>query len=334
MLSLKDKVADKLSRLLGDSPPPPPSSSSPSQHSPPTARSEPDRGGSVSMEGLSPSRTSVISSFFLSFLPKIYSSTDGPTKPTRTLPCRSLPRRWKINSFSLKDKPLDCSTDSRTDTESDSADENYKEKLGDAPQGNCNGFQKVEKDSKAHDSGDFLSCLSEKSAFISEDLFEFLQSSLPSIVKGCKWVLLYSTLKHGISLQTLLRKSADLSGPCLLIAGDMQGAIFGGLLDGPLKTTPKRKYQGSNKTFVFTTIYGEPRLFRATGANRYYYMCVNDLLAFGGGGSFALCLEEDLLHGSSGPSETFGNLCLAHNPEFELKNVEVWCFTYSSRYLT
>jgi hypothetical protein len=29
------------------------------------------------------------------------------------------------------------------------------------------------------------------------------------------------------------------------------------------------------------------------------------------------------LHGSSGPSETFGNECLAHDAEFELKNVEV-----------
>lgn len=30
------------------------------------------------------------------------------------------------------------------------------------------------------------------------------------------------------------------------------------------------------------------------GANRYYYMCMNEFLAFGGGGSFALCLDEDL----------------------------------------
>lgn len=78
----------------------------------------------------------------------------------------------------------------------------------------------------------------------------------------------------------------------------MQGAVFGALLDGPLKPTPKRKYQvtvvthldsmhvyliylvaykhpivcsylrqlqGTNQTFVFTTIHGEPRLFRPTG---------------------------------------------------------------------
>jgi len=30
------------------------------------------------------------------------------------------------------------------------------------------------------------------------------------------------------------------------------------------------------------------------GANRYYLMCMNEFLAFGGGGNFALCLDEDL----------------------------------------
>ncbi|KAH9681712.1 TLDc domain-containing protein [Citrus sinensis] len=169
-----------------------------------------------------------------------------------------------------------------------------------------------------------LSNLREDSVFITSELYEFLQSSIPNLVKGCQWVLLYSTLKHGISLRTLIRKSADLSGPCLLVVGDRQGAVFGGLLECPLKPTPKRKYQGTNQTFVFTTIYGEPRLFRPTGANRYYYMCLNDLLAFGGGGNFALCLDGDLLSGTSGACDTFGNLCLAHNEDFELKNVEVF----------
>lgn len=172
--------------------------------------------------------------------------------------------------------------------------------------------------------------LTDNSTFVSPDLYEFFESCLPNIVKGCQWVLLYSTLKHGISLRTLIRKSAELSCPGLLIVGDMQGAVFGGLLDCPLKPTAKRKYQGTNQAFVFTTIYGPPRLFRPTGTNRYYYMCLNDLLALGGGGNYALSLSEDLLTGTSGPCDTFGNLCLAHSPEFELKNVELWGFTHAS----
>lgn len=176
--------------------------------------------------------------------------------------------------------------------------------------------------------------ITESSAFISADLCEFLHACLPNIVRGCKWVLVYSTLKHGISLRTLLRRSAELPGPCLLVAGDKQGAVFGALVECPLTTTPKRKYQGTSQTFLFTTIYGQPRIFRPTGANRYYYMCMNEFLAFGGGGSFALCLDEDLLKATSGPSETFGNECLASSTEFELKNVELWGFAHASQYLS
>ncbi|XP_010412687.1 PREDICTED: oxidation resistance protein 1 [Camelina sativa] len=176
--------------------------------------------------------------------------------------------------------------------------------------------------------------LTESSVFITANLCEFLQACLPNIVRGCKWFLLYSTLKHGISLRTLLRRSGELPGPCLLVAGDKQGAVFGALLECPLRPTPKRKYQGTSQTFLFTTIYGEPRIFRPTGANRYYLMCMNEFLAFGGGGNFALCLGEDLLKATSGPSETFGNECLASSTEFELKNVELWGFAHASQYLS
>ncbi|CAA7024263.1 unnamed protein product [Microthlaspi erraticum] len=176
--------------------------------------------------------------------------------------------------------------------------------------------------------------LTEESAFISANLCEFLHACLPNIVRGCKWILLYSTLKHGISLRTLLRRSAELPGPCLLVAGDKQGAVFGALLECPLTPTPKRKYQGTSQTFLFTTIYGQPRIFRPTGANRYYLMCTNEFLAFGGGGNFALCLDEDLLKATSGPSETFGNECLASSSEFELKNVELWGFAHASQYFS
>ncbi|CAH1436268.1 unnamed protein product [Lactuca virosa] len=170
------------------------------------------------------------------------------------------------------------------------------------------------------------------SVFISSNLSQFFQSCLPNIVKGCKWVLIYSTLKHGISLRTLIRNTFEVSGPCLLITGDNKGAVFGGLINCPLTPTPQRKYQGTVQTFVFTTLYGAPTLFRPTGANRYFYICSNDMLAFGGGGSFALRLDGDLLTGTSGPCDTFGNRCLAHNEEFELKNVELWGFTHSSRF--
>ncbi|CAL5208081.1 unnamed protein product [Lathyrus oleraceus] len=171
--------------------------------------------------------------------------------------------------------------------------------------------------------------LIDDSCFISFELNHFFESCLPKLLQGCKKVLLYSTLKHGISLRTMIRNTAQLNTPALLVAGDMQGAVFGALLDCPLIPTTKPKYQGTHQTFVFTNIYGYPRIFRPTGVNRYYYLCSNDSLALGGGGGFALRLDGDLLTGTSGPCETFGNRCLAHSPEFELKNVELWGFTHA-----
>ncbi|GJT16835.1 TLD domain-containing protein 2 isoform X1 [Tanacetum coccineum] len=132
------------------------------------------------------------------------------------------------------------------------------------------------------------------SVFISLELYQFFECCLPNIVKGCQWVLLYSTLKHGMSLRTLIRNTSDLSGPCLLITGDTKGAVFGGLLNCPLMPTPTRKYQGTFQTFVFTTLYGPPTFFRPTeGTNRYFYMCLKDMLAFGGGRNFTLRLDGD-----------------------------------------
>lgn len=39
-----------------------------------------------------------------------------------------------------------------------------------------------------------LSYLMDESVFISTDLYEFLLSSLPNIVKGCQWMLLYRSV--------------------------------------------------------------------------------------------------------------------------------------------
>ncbi|OVA02322.1 TLDc [Macleaya cordata] len=329
MHALKEKVADKLSRFLADSPSPPSHFATESPVTTPTSEasllSKQERYGSERS----------LSSFLLSFIPT--ASVDGYKTNKRRhdiKPIRSLPNRWRSKSFTWRDKPLDFIGEKEPEFQRKEAPETCKKVEEDYHAlRNISCSNNCEEASTSHTTVNYFDNLSDKSSFISSDLYEFLQSTLPNIVKGCQWVLLYSTLKHGISLRTLLRKSADLPGPCLLIVGDMQGAVFGGLLDCPLKPTAKRKYQGTNQTFVFTTIYGQPRLFRATGANRYYYICLNDLLALGGGGNFALCLDGDLLRGTSGPCETFGNLCLANSPEFELKNVEVILNIISVEYL-
>ncbi|KAL5712027.1 hypothetical protein ACHQM5_014237 [Ranunculus cassubicifolius] len=333
MYALKEKVSNKLSRILADSS----SSTSPKSvrtSDCPILRSQAEENAARPLSKEEPHGSDkTVSSYLYSFLPTV--SLDGYRsirKRHDLRPFRSLSNKGRSKSFSGREKHLDTNGEHIPQLEK-------KEILGTSEnQSHSDALGKIDndtvrKESPSHVSGICVPNIIDKSVFVSPDLYEFLQSSLPNIVKGCQWELLYSTLRDGTSLRTLLRKSIDLPGVCLLIVGDMQGAIFGGLLECPLRPTAKRKYQGTNQTFVFTTIYGQPRLFRATGANRYYYLCLNDLLAFGGGGNFALCLDEDLLRGTSGPSDTFGNLCLAHSQEFEMKNVELWGFTHSSQYL-
>eukprot|EP00258_Populus_trichocarpa_P006609 XP_002310564.3 oxidation resistance protein 1 [Populus trichocarpa] len=169
--------------------------------------------------------------------------------------------------------------------------------------------------------------ISEPSLLLSEKERSTLYVSLPALVQGRKWLLLYSTWRHGISLSTLYRRSMLWSGHSLLVVGDRKGAVFGGLVEAPLRPTNK-KYQGTNSTFVFTNKPGHPVIFRPTGANRYFTLCSTDFLAIGGGGRFALYMDSDLLN----VSETYGNPCLAHTEDFEVKEVELWGFVYGSKY--
>ncbi|XP_052197600.1 uncharacterized protein LOC127804701 isoform X2 [Diospyros lotus] len=163
---------------------------------------------------------------------------------------------------------------------------------------------------------------SESSLLLSNKTRSTLYLALPALVQGKIWVLLYSTWRHGISLATLYRRSVLWPGLSLLVVGDFKGAVFGGLVEAPLRPTNKRKYQGTNNSFVFTNISGRPVIFRPTGNNQYFTLCYTEFLALGGGGHFALYLDGDLLNGSSGASETYGNPCLAHSQDFKVKEIE------------
>ena len=121
-------------------------------------------------------------------------------------------------------------------------------------------------------------------------------------------------------------------GLSLLVVGDKKGAVFGCLVEAPLRSPSKKKYQGTNNTFVFTNISGHPVIYRPTGVNRFFTLCNTDYIAIGGGGHFALYLDGDLLNGSSSVSETYGNPCLANSQDFEVKEVELWGFVYASKY--
>ncbi|CAL0306578.1 unnamed protein product [Lupinus luteus] len=179
---------------------------------------------------------------------------------------------------------------------------------------------------------DDLQQISEPSKLVSDSIRKVVYDSLPTLIHGRKWMMLYSTWKHGISLSTLYRRSMLWPGMSLLVVGDRKGAVFGGLVEAPLIASNKRKYQGTNNSYVFTNISGHPVIYRPTGVNRYFTLCTTESLAIGGGGHFALYLDGDLLNGSSSVSETYGNPCLAHSQDFDVKEVELWGFVLPSKY--
>ncbi|XP_027366649.1 TLD domain-containing protein 2-like [Abrus precatorius] len=193
-------------------------------------------------------------------------------------------------------------------------------------------MKRIKKDPVPAPEAHHLPQISEPSMLISDDVRNAVYASLPTIIHGRKWLLLYSTWKHGISLSTLYRRSMIWPGLSLLVVGDRKGAVFGGMVEAPLRPSNKRKYQGTNNTFVFTNTSGCPVIYRPTGVNRYFTLCTTDFLAIGGGDHFALYLEGDLSTGSSSVSETYGNPCLAHSQEFKVKEVELWGFVYPSKY--
>uniref|UniRef100_A0ACD6AP47 Uncharacterized protein n=1 Tax=Avena sativa TaxID=4498 RepID=A0ACD6AP47_AVESA len=177
-----------------------------------------------------------------------------------------------------------------------------------------------------------LPAMSEPSKLLSEMMRSVIYPSLPVLAQGKNWMLVYSTWRHGISLSTLYRRSMLCAGDSLLIIGDKKGAVFGGLVEAPLRPIIQRKYQGTKNCFVFTNVAGRPVIYRQTGANNYFTFCSPEYLAMGGGGHFALYLGEDLLNGSSSTSETFNNPCLSLSGEFEVRHVELWGFVSASKY--
>ncbi|GKD58009.1 oxidation resistance protein 1-like protein, partial [Tanacetum coccineum] len=92
-----------------------------------------------------------------------------------------------------------------------------------------------------------------------------LYAALPVLSQGKKWALLCSTWRHSISLSTLYRRSSLCSRLSLLVVGDTKGVAFGGLVEAPLRPSTKKRYQGSNNTFVLTNASGPPVIFCPTG---------------------------------------------------------------------
>ena len=152
-----------------------------------------------------------------------------------------------------------------------------------------------------------------------------LRSALPTSLSLCDWNLLYAASRDGYSLETFYERAVG-KGPTLLIVADDRGHLLGGFSSASWeRPTGNGRFTGTGESFVFTV---SPKFatYAWTGKNSEFVLSRADMIAFGGGGNFALTLDARLELGSSDASETYGNPCLASGTRFKATNCELWSF--------
>ena len=145
-------------------------------------------------------------SSMLSFLPSASFSWNRPNEQANGVTSTgSQSFQWRSKSFSLKDKPLDRTESyddfqkensghgSVTSQNPDSFGSQLENSVPDAERSTSSGSSSdtFEDVFTPHSLEKSLPSFVDESVFISPDLYEFLEASLPNIVKGCQWALLY-----------------------------------------------------------------------------------------------------------------------------------------------
>mmetsp|Transcript_5129 Transcript_5129/g.11814 ORF Transcript_5129/g.11814 Transcript_5129/m.11814 type:complete len:146 (+) Transcript_5129:1-438(+) len=135
------------------------------------------------------------------------------------------------------------------------------------------------------------------------------------------WKLLYSTARHGISINTFFRRAEMSTSPSLLVVEDTKKHVFGCFASLPWRQG--HNYYGTGESFVFS-VRPSFKMYRWSRKNDLFQLSDTACLAVGGGGHFALWLDNDFLHGSSGTCSTYDSECLASTTEFQIVYMEVW----------
>jgi hypothetical protein len=137
-----------------------------------------------------------------------------------------------------------------------------------------------------------------------------------------KWELVYSTTRHGISINTFYTKVYNRA-PSVVVVEDVNHHIFGGYASEPWVKT-KQVHYGSGESFLFK-IKPVCKIFRWSKMNDYFMYSKPDFISFGsGGGGYGLWLDADFEHGSSATSDTYLNEPLSNTEQFKVLKIEVW----------
>lgn len=156
-----------------------------------------------------------------------------------------------------------------------------------------------------------------------QKILKKLTFSLPPRLQNSDLTLLYSTERHGISLQTFFLKTKR-KGPSYIIIEDQDGFQFGAFISQSWEI--QKGYYGTGECFLFT-IYPTFNVYPWSGLNEFFIYSREDTIAVGGGsGKFGICLDKELFQGSSSPCDTFLNTTLSCQQDFICTIVEVWGF--------
>ncbi|CAK4770963.1 unnamed protein product [Aphanomyces euteiches] len=152
-----------------------------------------------------------------------------------------------------------------------------------------------------------------------------LNEVLPITCQLCKWKLLFSNEVHGSSLNSLLMLCKGQS-PTLLVLKEDNGTIFGGFASDVWHTSAN--YYGNGESFIFRfTPLGKLEKYSWSRKNNYFQLCNEESLVMGGGNSFGLYLDADLVHGTTGKCDTYSSEPLVPGENFACTHVEVWGYT-------
>jgi len=114
----------------------------------------------------------------------------------------------------------------------------------------------------------------------------------------------------------------------VLVIQDTEDVKFGCIIcDDEWRISHDHMYYGSGtlRVFSFKEDTAVPKVYKCTLDNSYYLFTSPDSIGVGGGGGgFALYLDQDLNQGCSNDCETFASPCLASDSEFVCMNCNVY----------
>jgi LysM repeat protein len=159
---------------------------------------------------------------------------------------------------------------------------------------------------------------------LTEDHRKQLSRHLPARAEGYMWTLVFSTLQHGFSLNSMYRKMSKIESPILLVIQDTQNNVFGALTSCALKMSDH--FYGTGESLLFT-FCPDFQVYNWTGDNMYFIKGNNESLSIGAGdGKFGLWLDGDLNQGRTEACNTYGNEPLVNEQDFVVKILECWAF--------